>query len=238
MKLLRLLSILSLSLGFFPSASDAAVLLNPYNGVNLNIPDDGSTVSDTHTVTADFNSIVSLTVTLTVIGIGDGAWNGDYYATLTHGSALSVLLNRTGTRAGSTVGYGDNGFNNITFDDSAANGDIHTYRFTLKGNNSIPLGGPLTGTWAPDGRNVDPNGVLDTTGRSAYLSDFSGLNPNGDWTLAISDLSSGGTGQLTSWSLQITAVPEPSEFEAMAAIGLLIYAFVRGGNRFISRRPL
>jgi hypothetical protein len=238
MKLLRLLTILSLSLGSFPSASHAAVLVIPYNGVNLNIPDDGSTVSDTHTVTMEFNSIISLTVTLSVVGIGDGAWNGDYYATLTHGSAFSVLLNRPGTRGGSTVGYGDSGFNKITFDDTAANGDIHTYRLTLKGNNSIPLGGSLTGTWAPDGRNVDPNGVLDTTGRSALLSTFAGLNPNGDWTLAFSDLSSGGTGRLTSWSLQITAVPEPSEYGAMAAMGLLIYAFVRSGNRFISRRPL
>jgi hypothetical protein len=35
------------------------------------------------------------------------------------------------------------------------------------------------------------------------------MNPNGTWTLFIADLSGGEQSTLVSWSLDITAVPEP-----------------------------
>ena len=35
------------------------------------------------------------------------------------------------------------------------------------------------------------------------------MNPNGTWTIFFADLSSGETSTLNSWSLDITAVPEP-----------------------------
>jgi hypothetical protein len=89
----------------------------------------------------------------------------------------------------------------ITFDDAAFS-DIHT---------SIPMtGGIVTGTWQPDGRITDPYNTLDTDARPAMLADFIGLDPNGTWKVFVADQSPGEESTLQSWSLSITAVPEPS----------------------------
>jgi subtilisin-like proprotein convertase family protein len=191
-----------------------------FNGINADIPDASlSGLGNEQTVSSTELFIQSLTVTVDLQGTGDGAFNGDYYAYLTHGSGFAVLLNRAGKTSGDAVGYADNGYNSLTFDDTAANGDIHLYQNTL-----APSGnGALTGIWAPDGRNVNPNAVLDTDGRTATLGSFNGVDPNGTWTLFIADLGGGGTAQLASWSLSITAtaVPEPSDY-GLAAGALLL----------------
>ena len=42
------------------------------------------------------------------------------------------------------------------------------------------------------------------------FSSYNSIDPNGTWTLFFSDVSGGGgTATLNSWSLDITAVPEP-----------------------------
>jgi hypothetical protein len=147
-------------------------------------------------------------------------FNGDIYLTLAKGTeGFSVLLNRVGTRSGSSFGYSDNGFH-VTFDDSAA-ADIHTYRVTVTGSNTTPLASnPLTGTWQPDARNTDPDSVLDTDPRTAFLSAFHGVTPNGQWTLFAADLSGGGTAKLTSWSMDFALVPEPSLTGVVFGLGL------------------
>jgi hypothetical protein len=69
----------------------------------------------------------------------------------------------------------------------------------------------LTGTWQPDGRAIDPLGApstFDAAGTVTFGS-YTGLNPNGTWTLFLADLSAGAQSQLISWELDITAVPEP-----------------------------
>ena len=71
------------------------------------------------------------------------------------------------------------------------------------------MGNQLTGTWQEDGRNVDPNAVTDASARSAFLSSFNHLDPNGTWTIFFADMSSGDQSTFGSWSLEITAVPEP-----------------------------
>jgi subtilisin-like proprotein convertase family protein len=48
------------------------------------------------------------------------------------------------------------------------------------------------------------------------LGSFDGGNPDDTWTLFLADLSAGGTGQLVSWSLDITTVPEPAEINLLA----------------------
>ena len=140
-----------------------------------------------------------------------GTYNGDLYAYLVHDGGFSVLLNRVGRTGNNDLGYGDGGIN-VTFADGAANGDIHNYRSSLFGNASTALSGPLTGTWSPDGRQSSPFGVTDADARTALLSSFDGLDPNGDWTLFIADLSGGDLHQLNSWGLElnapIAAVPE------------------------------
>jgi subtilisin-like proprotein convertase family protein len=52
--------------------------------------------------------------------------------------------------------------------------------------------------------------VLNTDARPAMLADFIGLDPNGNWTLFVADQNPGDTSTLQSWTLTITAVPEPS----------------------------
>lgn len=202
------------------------VLTYDYSGVNADIPDgDLSGWADTRTVTTPHTSILSVSVTLTLEGTGGGAFNGDYYAYLSHEGTLAVLLNRVGTTDSNTFGYADNGLANLTFRDDAANGDIHLYQDVV-----VPSGsGSLTGTWAPDGRNVSPLSVTDTTPRTATLGGLAGLNPNGEWTLFIADASGGGTARLTDWSMNIAvaAVPEPETYAAVGGALLVGFAVVR-----------
>ena len=81
---------------------------------------------------------------------------------------------------------------------------LHTYL----GNGT----GLLTGTWHPDG---------------AGFNSFLGLNPNGDWRLFVADLNGGDLMTVNSWGLhlELSAVPEPSEWAAMS-FGLLGLAWV------------
>ena len=74
-----------------------------------------------------------------------GTWNGDLYCYLSHSSGRTVLLNRVGRRATTSLGYGDEGFD-VTFDDSA--NDIHTYRLQVTADQAVPITGVLTNVWA------------------------------------------------------------------------------------------
>jgi subtilisin-like proprotein convertase family protein len=173
--------------------------------VNQAIPDgDASGLASSLHLTGISDPIVSLQVNLNL----SGTYNGDLYAYLVHDGGFSVLLNRVGRTSNNDLGYGDGGFN-VTFFDGAANGDIHNYRSSLFGNASTPLSGPLTGNWSPDGRQSSPFGVTDADARTALLSSFDGLDPNGDWTLFVADLSGGDLHQLDSWGLEFGA-PVPS----------------------------
>lgn len=57
----------------------------------------------------------------------------------------------------------------------------------------------LTGTWQPDGRNVDPNAVTNLSPRTSLLNSFQTLGGSGDWALYVADLSSGDSHVLESW---------------------------------------
>lgn len=176
----------------------------------VSIPDGSEVgVADTVSWATPIDSIHGVTVSLSV----SGDYNGDLYAYLQHGSEIAILLNRPGVTATAPYGYADGGLQ-VTLDDTAVNGDIHNYRLTLN-----PAGGALTGIWQPDGRNVLPASVLDTTPRTAGLSVFNGQNANGTWTLFMADVSPGGTSKLNSWTLTaFQVIPEPST-PAMMAVG-------------------
>jgi hypothetical protein len=183
---------------------------------NALIPDNNlNGIAETISLGSSIQSItdVQLTLNLGKTANGDRPFNGDYYAYLTHGSSLVVLLNRVGVTAANHYGYFDTGFA-VTFDDSGA--DIHNYQ---SGSYTLNSSGQLTSTWAPDGRTASPLAVLDTSPRGPLLSSFDGEDASGGWTLFIADTSPGGIGDLASWSLQVTgtaAVPEPTTLIAGA----------------------
>ena len=167
---------------------------NIFANIRRLIPDgDSAGIEDVRAVASDIVNITSVQVRLKVAG----NFNGDLYGFLSHGGGLTVLLNRPGRTATSPFGYDDCGFE-VTFSDAAAN-DIHTYRLST----TPPAGSPLTGTWQPDARYTDPAAVLDTSLRSTYLSEFSGLNASGDWVLFLADMDAGGTNMLVSWELDL-----------------------------------
>jgi len=186
--------------------------VNQSYSVGLAIPDNdptGLAVTESFSAPGIF-SISQLTVSLNITG---GA-NGDFYAYLQHGSGVSVLLNRVGRDSGNSIGYANPGMN-VTFDDTAVNGDIHTYQLTLN-----PGVSQLTGTWQPDGRTIDPSLSLTSSPRTAPLSGFNGLDPNGNWTLFVADLDPGGIGTLQSFSLDVTGIPEPRTIWLLALGGI------------------
>jgi subtilisin-like proprotein convertase family protein len=169
---------------------------------NRLIPDgDPSGLSDVRTFNSSIGNITSVTVHLNTTG----EFNGDLYGYLVHSNGFSVLLNRPGKTASNPYGYADSGLN-VTFQDGAANGDIHLYE-----SKTIPApGSPLTGTWQPDDRNVDPATVFDTSPRTTALANFNGLNAVGQWTLFLADMESGGTNELTEWSVTIAGQAYPT----------------------------
>jgi len=124
-----------------------------------------------------------------------GGYNGDLYVLLEHGTNYAILLNRPGRTATQDAGYGDAGLD-VLLDDTALNGDIHSYRDVLH-----PQGGALTGAWRPDGRDVESEVALDTDPRTALLSGLVEGSPDGEWSLTVIDAASGDEGTLVSWGL-------------------------------------
>ena len=226
----------------------AGVVIEDYtfnNSARPLLPADGTAapVSDTRIISG--SAILSLTDVNVRFALTNpqpgGAFNGDYYVSLQHADGFSVLLNRVGRSAslnplhptvGETFGYADNGFD-VILDDSATNGDIHTYRATLATGGPVDTNYrlPLTGTWAPDGRATSPLSVRSTDSRTALLNVFNGREANGSWTLQVMDFNGGGSASLSSWGLsfsgQTTAVPEPSATVLLTALIMAVVASLR-----------
>lgn len=191
-------------------SSPAATTIVDYT-VNDTIPDNNPVgyADNRVIINSPISSITSVEVRLIV----SGGWNGDLYAHLSHSSGFSVLLNRPGKTGMDTIGSPSSGFN-VTFSDDAFS-DIHTM---------IPGSGLVTGFWQPDAREIDPDLVLDTDPRTAYLSSFQGLNANGTWTLFVVDNAAGDEGTLLGWGLTILGTPEPSRamLLMLGSVGLLM----------------
>lgn len=194
----------------------ADLILSPHAPVA--IPDNNALgIQQSIEVSGFVDPIASISVTLSISGTGGSMFNGDLFVSLQHESGYAVLLNRVGRTGSDPFGYGDNGFD-ITL--TTLGHDIHTYQstaYTLGGS------GELTGSWAPDGRTVDPDSVVATDARTATLESFNGLDPNGTWVLFVADLSQNGQAQLDAWGLDITVVPEPGTLSlVLLATGLLL----------------
>ena len=178
--------------------------------------------SDTRTIAdAGAQPIVGIQVTLDI----QGGYNGDLYAYLNHDGQSAVLLNRVGMAGTNAFGYSNSGLD-ITLSAAAVN-NVHFYQNFSPSYNS---NGQLTGIWQPDARGIDPLSVpsaFDAAG-TVNFNVFSDMDPNGQWTLFVADVSAGG-GQSTvsSWVLQIEEVPEPAT-TALALLGLGCIAAGRG----------
>ena len=175
-------------------------------------------------MTSAGGSILDLSVTLNL----SGGWNGDLYAYLVHDTGFTVLLNRVGRTTGNAPGYGDSGMN-VVFNAVGVGGDIHSY-----GGGGVPAG-----TYMPDGRAISPLatvGTFDTAERTALLGSFTGLNPNGSWTLYVADLSGGEQSTVTSWGLgiDVASVPEPGSMLE----GALAVLFLGGAIGFYRLKGL
>lgn len=201
--------LLALALGSAPAAN--AALVTYTDNANAGIPDGSSSgLARLISVSGTSESIVSVEVSLQISAApGQDAFLGDLYVYLSNGTDKVVLLNRAGRTSTAPAGYGDDQSLNVTFSSSGTS-DIHNYRLVLNGNAATALTGPLSGIWLPDGRDTDPNLVLDTDAPSSSLDVYADAPAAGDWTLFVADLSGGGSHSLVSWSLTLETVPEPS----------------------------
>jgi len=228
----RILTILAVNL--VAASAWAQVTTNSYNLTTTgtaSIPD-GNPVGllESFSVGALGGTISSVRLSLDI----SGGFNGDLYAYLTGpGGQTAVLLNRVGVSAlnNNLTGFGNAGFF-VTFDNAAAS-NVHDYGnggYSLNGN------GQVTGTWAPDGRSINPQSAasaFDTAGTGAIFSVFNGLNDgsvSGAWYLYVADVVAGGgspTMNLNNAVLTITMVPEPGTMALAITGGLALLAMRR-----------
>jgi subtilisin-like proprotein convertase family protein len=157
---------------------------------------------------SEITTITDISVTLDI----DGTWNGDLYVYLQHDSGIAILMNRVGRSSLNLFGTSDAGFV-VTLNDLGAFSDIH---------GATAGGGPVTGFFASDGRETDPDSVLDTDPRTALLTNFIGGDANGGWTLFVADMSGGNGHTLNSWSIEVTGVPEPGTSLLLLLSGSLL----------------
>jgi len=178
-------------------------------------------LSDSYVFSGIPGDITDLAVHLDIAGGHTGGLYG--YLLLEDSSdnpvVLAVLLNRAGRDASHNNGYSDSGLD-VVFVPYGA--DIHQYQTVPYHLNS---NGQLTGTWGADGRNDWPGYAMSSDARTALLNSFLGADPNGRWTLALFDANnSSASSTLVSWSLEITAVPEPTTMIAGALLLLPFWA--------------
>ena len=191
----------------------AAIISTNFTSGFLNggvIPDGNlSGWADTRTLSG-YNGLTveNLEVTLNI----SGGWNGDLYGYLVHDSGFVVLLDRVGKTAnpGETFGFSNSGFDGVTLSDN----DAYSLIQTTGSHASTPA---LASGYYNTG-----SGTLDTA--------FTGLDVNGSWSLFFADMSAGDISQVTSWTLTINAVPEPTTW------AMILFAATFAGWRFVAWR--
>lgn len=162
---------------------------------------------------ADSHSVSGLGSGLQITGVQvslniSGGWNGDLYGYLSYqpsgggAGALLLLLDRVGDPAVSG-GYGNTGFA-VVLSDAGAHAIENYQNFSYTTSSS----GQVQGTWRAN------------DGSTSFAQTFAGLDPNGTWSLFLQDRATGDESQVTSWSLQIQAVPEPTTW-ALIGFGVL-----------------
>ena len=80
----------------------------------------------------------------------------------------------------------------------------------------------MSGVWQPDGRATSPMTTVDSDPVTARLNSFNGLDPNGEWTLFIADVSPAGTSTLVSWGISVTSARSGTEVSDNGSTALLM----------------
>jgi len=200
------------------SCAFAATTLDFNQTVNTAIPDNNANgLASIIGVAGSSQAIVSVEVVITTLN----GWNGDMYAYIEHNGVISTLLNRPGRTDLNPVGAASSGMQ-LRFADTAAS-DVHTSISGL-------YGALASGTYQPDARAADPNVVTAASPRSLYLSGFSGQLADGDWTLFMADLAGGDVATLSTWSVSLTLIPEPSS-GLLALVGATGALLIRRRDR-------
>jgi len=198
--------------------------LYSYSGSAYNVPDGNfSGVASTITVSGANTSLTDLQVNLNL----SGGLIGDLYGYLSYNGTAVVLLNRVGV--GSINGgtsYGSLG-TSLAITLGSSGSDVHW------------TSGNLSGNYLADGRGISPvssTSSFNANGAQNLNTSFGGMDPNGVWTLFFADVSGGGgTSLVNGWSLDITAVPEPTT----VALGIFgVIGGIGGLVRWRSRRKL
>ncbi|MCC7012766.1 MAG: proprotein convertase P-domain-containing protein [Planctomycetes bacterium] len=134
----------------------------------------------------EFGAGPTTAFTANVSGMGSYLWDVDLLTTIAHGACADLDITLSAPSGKTITVTTDNGFtggvfNGTLFDDDA-NDPVTDHFYTLN-----VVATPLS----PEGR----------------LSAFRGENPNGVWTLRITDDSTAVAGSLTNWSLTLATVP-------------------------------
>jgi len=179
------------------------------SGTGFVIPDNNPAGASS-TITFSDDRVITGNLVVTLTGLTH-TWVGDVTATLIAPDSTShtLFFRIRKTTPGGTGDSSDFGGNYI-FSDAAA-GDIWAEALSKDAN--TPL---------------DPGSYRTTAEGSAAFttmdSVFAGLSTQGAWTLRMADLAGSDTGSLGSWSLSMSAVPEPNSLTLLAVAGLTVLA--------------
>jgi hypothetical protein len=174
------------------------------------------------------------------------------FSITTHAALYTFTLGSSGSPIGVVSPGSGSGFPLVSIQDLSAQGmlpSISSFELTLTFNDS--------GALASDGTGIQGQLLLGTGGSSPYVtfnpeatrtsggnaiydvvfsgspgspgSGFNGSNPNDTWSLLVWDNNSSVGNQLVSWTLDITAVPEPVNVALgiFAGLALLIVGLRR-----------
>jgi subtilisin-like proprotein convertase family protein len=209
---MKRLSIFCCALVAFVLQASAGWITNDFSGTLANggyIPDN-STNGWASTMTLSGNSgltVQDVQVNFTV----SGGYNGDLYGYLVHDDGFVVLLNRVGKDNDNPFGYSNSGFTDVTLNGTASTSI-----------NSLASGGSYSSTTAIASGTYQAQGTT--------FSSFTGTAVDGSWSLFFADLSSGDISQVTGWSLQINAVPEPTTW------AMIFFGAAFAGRGFVAWR--
>lgn len=197
------------------------------------------------------NYLTTVLAVVTMMMLSQPAWAALYNFTTTDsgitytggGSSLNqVIPDNTYAGVGYTINFGDSGVSvgslSITLNTSGGyNGDLYAYvshggmLVQLLNPNPAVSGSGMNITLNATGSAIPTGGSGTLTGdyiSYGNLAAFNGMSAAGDWTVFFADLSAGDKATLDSFSLAITAVPEPVNVAlVMFGVGFVGFGIIR-----------